>query len=101
MVSDGARAAGGIHGYSSRPESARLVHAAHAWFAATGTNVWFEYVPTKANAADEPSRDIGLARRAYRPAEGLVSVPVPLRLPRVEALAELGAWARAAKDLVL
>lgn len=71
----------------------------HAWFAATRTNVWFEYVPSAANAADEPSRVMRLAREAYAPAPGLRSEPVPLELPRAVELADVGAWMRAARSL--
>ena len=86
-------------GYSSRPDSARLVHALHAWCAVTQTSIWFEYVPSKANAADEPSRDMGLAQAPYRPAPGVCSAPVPLILPRAAGLDDVGAWARAARQL--
>ena len=83
-------------GYSSRPGSARLVHALHAWCAATRTSIWLEYVPSAANAADEPSRDMSLATAPYVPAPGLCSEPVRLVLPQVAGLAGLGACARAA-----
>ena len=86
-------------GYSSRPDSARLVHALHAWCAVTRTSIWFEYVPSAANAADEPSRDMSLAAAPYIPAPGLRSEPVRLVLPRVAGLADVGAWARAARWL--
>ena len=86
-------------GYSSRPDSARLVHALHAWCAVTRTSIWFEYVPSEANAADAPSRDMGLATAPYVPAPGLCSEPVRLVLPRVAGLADVGAWARAARWL--
>ena len=36
-------------GYSNMPDSARLVHTFHAWQAGAGSDVWFEYVPSKAN----------------------------------------------------
>ena len=86
-------------GYSSRPDSARLVHALPAWCAVTRTSIWFEYVPSEANAADKPSRDMGLAAAPYVPAPGLRSEPVRLVLPRVAGLADVGAWARAARWL--
>ena len=86
-------------GYSAQPDSARLVHALHAWCAVTRTAIWFEYVPSAANAADEPSRDMRLAREAYEPAPGVRSTPVRLVLPRAAGLADVGAWARAARWL--
>ena len=57
------------------------------------------HVPSKANAADEPSRDMGLAQAPYRPAPGVCSAPVPLILPRAAGLDDVGAWARAARQL--
>ena len=84
-------------GYSGRPDSARLVHALHAWCAVTRTSIWFEYVPSAANAADEPSRDMQLAYAHYHPAPGLCSNPVRLVLPSVAGLADIDAWAHAAR----
>ena len=43
-------------GYSSVPDSARIVHAFHATCAGLGAAVWMEYVRSKGNVADEPSR---------------------------------------------
>ena len=51
-------------GYSGLPDSARLVHVYHAWAAVTRAHVWFEYVPSDANVADLPSRDMTLANLA-------------------------------------
>ena len=81
-------------GYSSRPDSARLVHALHAWCAVTRTAISFEYVTSAAKTADEPSRNMGLAAAPYAPAPGLRSEPMRLVLPRVAGLADVGAWAR-------
>ena len=55
-------------GYSGVPDSAHLVHVFHAWAAAAGTAVWFEYVPSAANPADEPSRSLALAETTWQPA---------------------------------
>ena len=41
-------------GYSSAIDSARIVQAVHATLAGLGADVWFEYVRTDANVADEP-----------------------------------------------
>ena len=84
-------------GYSGRPDSARLVHALHAWCAMSRTSIWFEYVPSAANAADEPSRDMRLACALYHPAPGLCSTPVRLVLPSVAGLADIDAWTHAAR----
>ena len=45
-----------IHGYSSRPDCARLVNSFHLLQAIMRSNVWFEWVPSAANIADLPSR---------------------------------------------
>ena len=89
-------------GYSGVPDSARLVHAFHATAAGLGTAVWFEYVRTKANVADEPSRvnlgegiwDCGLDDCGA----GLRSWPTEVRLPEARDWAEPAAeWALGAK----
>ena len=86
-----------VKGYSSRPDSARLVHGLHAWLAATRTNVWFEYVPTDANVADEPSRRLRLADEEWWPAPHCVSCPAPCRQPPLQRLSATSGWAREAE----
>ena len=44
-------------GYMRDIDSARLVHVFHSLCAALQTQVWFEFVPSGANLADQPSRD--------------------------------------------
>ena len=46
-----------IHGYASRPDCGRLVNAFHLMLADLRCKVWLEWVPSKANVADLPSRD--------------------------------------------
>ena len=84
-------------GYSGVPDSARLVHMFHAWAAGAGANVWFEYVPSAPNSADEPSRVLSLAHGPYSPAPGLQSQPCAARFPRLEQLGSAGEWIRAAQ----
>ena len=48
--------AGLIRGYAGAIDSARIVHAFHALNAGLRTDVWFEYIASKANIADLPSR---------------------------------------------
>ena len=56
--------AGLIKGYARAPDSARIVHAFHAFNAGLQADVRFEYVAFKANIADMPSRgDVSLLRR--------------------------------------
>jgi hypothetical protein len=47
-----------IKGYSGKPDSALIVHAFHAWNLGLKASVWFEYVRSKANIADLPSRGV-------------------------------------------
>ena len=49
--------AGLAKGYAREVDSARVVHAFHAWNAGARVSVWFEYVRSKANIADLPSRN--------------------------------------------
>ena len=63
---------------------------------------WFEYVRSAANVADAPSR-VDLAGAQWDcglPGEGLVSSPVPVRLPGerdwADRAAEWALWAREA-----
>jgi hypothetical protein len=44
-------------GYSADVDSARLVSVFHTMNAALRANVWFEYIPSKANISDLPSRN--------------------------------------------
>ena len=86
-------------GYSGVPDSAHLVHIFHAWAACAGVSVWFEYVPTDSNPADEPSRELALAVARWRLEAGPVSAPVPCRQPPLARLGESGAWAREAASV--
>ena len=45
-----------IKDYSKSANSARIVHCIHAVLVAFDINVWFEYVPSKENISDGPSR---------------------------------------------
>ena len=78
------------------PDSARLVHSFHAWAAAAACDVWFEYVPSEANAGDRPSREMALAGRAFELHPGLVSHPVPVRFPTLGSLSDPRGWMREA-----
>ena len=86
-------------GYSGVPDSARLVHLFHAWNCAAGARVWFEYIPSKSNPADEPSR-IDLSDSIYVIADHMLSSPRPTRLPEARHWADPAGWMREAQDLV-
>ena len=45
-----------VHGTANNPEAAQLAHALHLSLCALGGKWFFEYVPSKANPADYPSR---------------------------------------------
>jgi hypothetical protein len=79
-------------GYSRMPDSARLVHAFHAWNAGAQARVWFEYVPSAANPSDEPSRVEGLWQAPFKPAAGVDSRPMPCRFPPLSGISDPGAW---------
>jgi hypothetical protein len=65
-------------GYARPIDSARIVHAFHAWNSGARTSVWFEYVRSKANIADLPSRnEFGLLRRMGSVPVSEVVVPSP------------------------
>ena len=65
--------------------------------AGAGANVWFEYVPSAPNSADEPSRVLSLAHGPYSPAPGLRSRPCATRFPQLERLGSASEWIRAAR----
>ena len=46
-----------MHGYSGKKELAKMINAFHLQAAGLRTSVYFDYVPSKANIADLPSRD--------------------------------------------
>ena len=70
-----------VKGASSSADSARIVHMLHLLLAALDVSVWFEYVPSKENIADAPSRgDTDLL-------VGLGAVSVELVFPTPAALA--------------
>ena len=68
------------------PDSVRRVHAFHAFTAGLGVRLWFEYVRSKANVSDAPSRD-DLTGQFYdsdfKKAPGLGSHDAGLELPAV------------------
>ena len=90
-------------GYAGPTDSRRLVHALHCLLAGFGTKAWFDYVPSKANVSDEPSRVPELADADFVIAiePGLVSAPVPLYMPDEEAWdSDAGDWYAAAEDVL-
>ena len=71
--------AGLTKGYSGVLDSARIVHAFHATCAGPGAAVWLEYVRSRDDVADEPSR-VGLSEWDYD--IGVHSEPVEYEFPQ-------------------
>ena len=77
-----------IKGYSGKPDSAHLTNIFHMFNCGLRARVWFEYVESKANVADLPSR----GEFSYLLHE-LLSVAVPMRVPEpAEWDAPLSHW---------
>ena len=90
-------------GYAGPTDSRRLVHAMHCLLAGYGTKAWFDYVPSKANVSDEPSRVPGLAEADFVVdiASGLASTPIPLYMPEEDAWdSDAADWYAAAEDVL-
>mgnify|MGYP004099556455 CR=1 FL=1 len=90
-----------VHEYSGAPDSARLVHLLQAWNTGLRARAWYEYVRSRANPGDEPSRGVALAQEQWqvlrRP--GISSKPVPVRFPQVDDWHDPAGWARMAARL--
>jgi hypothetical protein len=88
-------------GYSNLPDSARLVHTFHAWQAYAQADVWFDYIRTKANPSDEPSRSPELWDRMWLPGSEIVSRPGAADFTPLTGVGDARAWqheADAARD---
>jgi hypothetical protein len=87
MIDNQSAVAALIKGYARAVDSVRIVHAFAAFNLGLGVSTWFEWVPSKANIADLPSRgDFALLSE-------LGSTSLPLILPDVAAWDDhAGAW---------
>ena len=75
-IDNTAALAGIAKGYSSKPDSARIIHAFHSLGVVLQAEVHFEYVASEANVADLPSRgDFDFL------VDTLHSTLVPLKIP--------------------
>ena len=61
---------GAIHGYAQAPHLAQLSNEIHLLFANLQISAWFEWVPTKCNIADIPSRPQGPEEYEFYEREG-------------------------------
>ena len=72
-------------GYSSVPDSLAIIRAFHAANLALRANVWFNYVATKANVADLPSRgaldEMAVCLRKVLPSFSLLDDSVEFVIP--------------------
>ena len=85
-----------VKGYSGAPDSARLLHAFKAYAFGFGVDPWFQWVPSKANIADMPSRhDLSLLEELGAIKREVVFPPFPAW--DSEALE----WARAGASAVV
>ena len=81
-------------GYSGKPELARSVNIFYLQMVAMRSSVYFDYVPSKANIADLPSRELLVQLRAEL--HGLLHSKSsdPLVVPSVASWsAPLASWA--------
>lgn len=88
-----------MKGYSGVTDSARLVHIFHAWNFSAHARVWWEYVPTKANPSDLPSRQ-DLSQEVWEVAPGVTSTPVSAVLPPLDRWSDPAGWTRQAQFVV-
>jgi len=74
-----------VKGFSSRPDSLAIIRAFHVANIAIRANVWFNYVATKANVADLPSRlaigEMADVLRSFDPSFDLIGDRVDLVIP--------------------
>ena len=66
-------------GYSRAPDSVRILHVFKAYCLGLGVSIWFQWVPSKANIADLPSRNEFEMLRRFG------AVEVPAVFPEFEA----------------
>ena len=81
-----------VKGYSRASDSAHLVHAFHARNSGARARVWFEWVKSAANPADEPSRNLSLAGKTWRLGRRLRSSPVDVVFPELAAKRDSQGW---------
>ena len=85
-----------VHGYSGKPDLAKSVNVFYLQMLAFRASVYFDYVPSKANIADLPSRRMfTLLRSELSGIRGASRVSGTLVVPSVAAWSRpLASWAR-------
>ena len=71
-----------VHGYAGKEDMATMVNAYHAMCASMAARVYFDYVPSKANLADLPSRGDYLIPTMLGATRGRMEVPTNRQLRR-------------------
>lgn len=84
-----------VHGYSGKPDLAKQVNVFYLQAIKLRAHVYFDYVPSKANMADLPSRRAFAATRAALAGLRICGgAPDPLVVPGVaQWAAPIGSWA--------
>ena len=81
-----------VHGYAGKPDMARLVNAFHAQTVGLRCMTWKEWVPSKANPADIPTR---VERDGEMPES---AVWVDMILPPIEMMeGDIAEWIRSVR----
>ena len=76
-----------VHGYAGKPELAKAVNVFHLQNAGLRTSVYLDWVPSKANIADLPSRD-AFAELAIE----LEGLPISGSFPDALVVPDLASW---------
>ena len=76
-----------VHGYARRPDLAEMSNLLHMALAGLQTRPWFEWVPSKANPADLPSRPPSQEEIDFYSDMNVQPWPHSLRLPTLRELA--------------
>ena len=95
-----------VHGYSGKPDLAKSVNVFYLQMLASRASVFFEYVPSKANIADLPSRRLyAQLQHELRGLQAADAVPDTLVVPSVGVWSlPLSRWVRpraSARDVPL
>ena len=85
-----------VHGYSGKPDLAKMVNAFYLQIAGLRASVYFDYVPSKANIADLPSR--GAVHELLHELRG---VPLAARARTDLRVPHVGHWAAPLESWVL
>ena len=85
-----------VHGYSGRPDLAKMVNAFYLQCAGLRASVYFDYVPSKANIADLPSRSA-----VYELLHELRGIPLAAHARTDLRVPHVGHWAAPLESWVL